>query len=234
MSQKAASGISKLDSELRGGFDAPSTILVCGPPMSAKDIFVEQFFCNGLKKQDSGVFITIDKSAEDVISEMEGMGYSLDEYKSKKSIKLIDSYSLHIGDEKPSDDVFIRVEGPMALSKLCTEIYMANAELSKLGNPVRNVIHSVSSLLLYNNPDTIFRFLQVLLGKVSRSGVVMVITLEKEMHDPHVEATLKHLVNTIVEFDIKNDQNVMRVVGTMTRTDWMPFMVTPSGIVMGL
>ena len=67
------------------------------------------------------------------------------------------------------------------------------------GRRVRIVIDAISSLLMLNQPETIYRFLTQLFADVKGYDAVLLATLEEGMHKPEVVAAMQQLFDGVVE-----------------------------------
>ena len=67
------------------------------------------------------------------------------------------------------------------------------------GRRVRIVIDAISSLLMLNQPETIYRFLTQLFADVKQYDAVLLATLEEGMHKPEVLAAMQQLFDGVVE-----------------------------------
>lgn len=59
------------------------------------------------------------------------------------------------------------------------------------GGPLRIGFSTVSTVLMYANPETVFRFLHVFTSRIRSGDWFGVFTLDPEMHDPQVVNTIR-------------------------------------------
>ena len=64
---------------------------------------------------------------------------------------------------------------------------------------MRVVVDVLSSLLMLNPPETIYRFLTQLFADVKQYDVVLFATLEEGMHQPQVLVAMQQLFDGVVE-----------------------------------
>jgi hypothetical protein len=100
------------------------------------------------------------------------------------------------------------------LTGLSVALSNANAEFLKDARPVINVFDSVSSLLLYNNPATFFRFMQFICGRAKMSGVMTIFLLDNQMHANEVNETIKSLTDAIISLKVQDGKRYFRLTGT--------------------
>ena len=64
----------------------------------------------------------------------------------------------------------------------------------------------LSSLLMLNPPETVYRFLTQLLNEVKRHDAVFLATLEDGMHPPQVITAMQQLFDGVVELKIYEEE----------------------------
>lgn len=60
----------------------------------------------------------------------------------------------------------------------------------------------LSSILVLNPVETVYRFLSQLFSDVKQYDAVLIATLEEGMHDPKVVSTMSELFDGVVEFKL--------------------------------
>lgn len=189
-------GLSKFDSLLKGGIPNKSSVMVLGPPKAGKSLFGLHFLLEGLKSNESGIYIVTNSFPEDVVKKMEDIGL-VDRMLEGGLLRFVDCYSVHAGVHKGNTAFIIRVGGPTAL----TEIGIAYSEVVKRlpkKNNLRVVFDSVSTLLLYNNPRTIEIFVQQMNSKIKASGASSMFIVEEGMHDEKDVTALNSILDSLV------------------------------------
>jgi len=215
-------GFQSFDS-LTGGLSTRKNYLVLGDKESGKDQFLYSLAANALKGNAAVLYISISKSAEEVVSSITksfpGVSSSLG-----SSFKLIDDFSRNIM-AQTSDTPYIKVlNGPLDLTGLSVAMSTINSDFVKDGYTVINIMDSVSALLLYNNNATLFRFLQFVCGRSKLSGVTGFFSLDENMHSPDVSETAKSLMDAIIKFKLGDDaKRYFTVTGTEKEVlSWSP------------
>ncbi|MCX6769695.1 MAG: hypothetical protein NT051_03375, partial [Candidatus Micrarchaeota archaeon] len=108
----------------------------------------------------------------------------------------------------------------MALSGLQEQI-MQVSDNHRLG------IHSLSSLIEANPPESVYRFMQFVTGKFRRSGASAFYVMEKGMHDEKHVRMIEHLMDGVIEFS----EDKLRVRGLMgSSTSWHKYEIGNDGI----
>lgn len=92
-------------------------------------------------------------------------------------------------------------------------------------------INSLSTILMYSNIQTVFRFMHVFTGRIKASGALGIYVIESGMHDERAITTLKQLFDGMIEIKSENDRNFLRVVGLSSKpTSWFEYEVEGANI----
>lgn len=82
---RLSTGVKNFDSKMEGGFFEGSVNLVTGKTGTGKTAFCASFIHEGLKKGQSGVYITTEETRKDVINDIKHMfGWDFSEYADKE------------------------------------------------------------------------------------------------------------------------------------------------------
>lgn len=220
--------ITRLDDLLGGGLPERANILLTGPPALAKDALLMQFLRAG-KGGEPGVFISTDAAPSEV--EKKAISFGMD---FAGAVKFVDCYSWTL-QARPAGRSDIMVPGPSALNELSIAISRSLSEAGRPGVPTRVSFQSLSTLILYNNPEIVFRFIQVMGARLKSSGATTIFSLDEGMHDARVLTTLEHLTDGTIAFKIDGGRgflSVPRMPLSRPIPDWLEFDATPTGIAM--
>ena len=177
----ASSGVPALDQILGSdGYPDKSAVLVVGPPGIGKEALGYWFTQTGLVQGDFCLYVTR-LSVREVLQDVKGFGIDM-----QQKVPLWLS----------SDGGQIRydVNDLPGLSFKIKEVLKQNA-----GRRIRIVIDVLSSLLMLNQPETIYKFLDQLLVDAKQYDVVLLVTLEEGMHKTEVLAAMQQLFDGVVE-----------------------------------
>lgn len=198
---KMKTGIPSLDKILGGGLPSKTNLLFYGGPMTGKKPLMMQFIYEGLRKGIPGIFVLTNHSYGDWKKMMLQSGWILAPYEQKKIIKVIDCYCRQFDPEIRETECVSYPETPSAINSISLRLTRAQAALSKKRETHRIAFHSLSSLLEATNPQTVFRFLQFMIGKFRKANATCVYALEKGMHDEKDVAMITHLMDGMIEFE---------------------------------
>ena len=205
--------IPELDSSIGGGLKEKTNVLVIGPPGNEKVALALRFIESAGESGDGMVYITTDVSP----SELEEKSAKIKDMVNK-DLLFIDCYSWTLGQQHSTRSDIV-VPGPSALNDLSIGIAQAMQKLFKPEKKLRVVMHSLSTLLLYNNPEVVYRFTQITGARLKNSNATTLFLLEEGMHDEKVVATIKHLVDAVIE--VKNENGKFMVRAPMNGlTQW--------------
>jgi KaiC/GvpD/RAD55 family RecA-like ATPase len=177
----ASSGIPALDKILAGyGYPDKSTILLVGPPGIGKEALGYWFTQSALAQGDFCLYVTR-LSVKEVLQEERGFGVDTQ--------NRMPTWFASDGGRIKYD-----VNDLAGLSYNIKEILKQNA-----GRKIGIVTDVLSSLLMLNAPDTIYRLLTQLFADIKQYDAVLLATLEEGMHPPQVLAAMQQLFDGVVE-----------------------------------
>ena len=198
----------------------PGTYLLSGPAMSGKYDLLLSLVTEGIEAGDGALFVTTNEDADGVIGDVEERLGHLPE-----NLRLVDCVSERQG-------------GGGALPPDRVEYVSSPADLTGIGIGVseqlrrfaesdvertRMAFYSLSTLLMYAELETVFRFLHVLTGRVDSIGGVGVFAIDPTTHEESTVNTLKQLFDGMVELRDGNDGREVRLVGFgEASTEWVP------------
>ncbi len=198
------------------GIDIDSNnVMVIGPPLVGKSILVRNIVYEKVSDGFGGIYVTTKDTAETVLDWFQRFSLS--------DIKIIDCVSRTIFSDAPDTENIKRVS-IMDLTGISVRINMFLERFWKSGK--RDVViafDSVSTVLMYLNPQTIFRFLHVLTNRIKSFGAFAFYTVDETMHDERTIAMLKQLFNGVIELKEEGNKRVFRYLSPSTRTEWKEF-----------
>jgi len=175
-----SSGVPALDKLMTDGYPDKSAILVVGPPGIGKEALGYWFTRTGLVQGDFCLYVTR-LSVREVLQDVKGFNIDM-----QQKVPLWLSSD---GGQLKYD-----VNDLANLSFNLKEVLKQNAN-----RRIRVVVDVLSSLLMLNQPDTIYKFLSQLLEEVKKYDAVLLATLEEGMHKPEVLTAMQQLFDGVVE-----------------------------------
>lgn len=176
----ASSGVPALDKLLADGYPDRSAVLVIGPPGIGKEALGYWFTQEGLNQGDFCLYVTR-LSVREVLQDVKGFGIDMEQK--------VPLWLASAGGQIKYD-----VNDLAGLSFNIKDILNKNAN-----RRIRIVTDVVSSLLMLNQPETIYKFLTQLLEEIKQHNAVLVATVEEGMHKPEVLTAMQQLFDGVVE-----------------------------------
>ncbi|MEM4554958.1 MAG: RAD55 family ATPase [Candidatus Anstonellaceae archaeon] len=220
-------GIKNLDEILGGGLPMQSNIMLYGDPLCGKKPLLMQFVYEGLKMNIPGIFVLVDYGFEEWKSMMESSGWVLGQYEQNGLLQVIDCYSKQF-DSSLEDEGIVSYLVGNDLSNISMSLSALQDQIAQIAENHRLGFHSVSSLLETNSPESVFRFMQFITGKVRRSGCTAMYVVEKGMHDEKHVRMLEHLMDGVIEFS----EDKLKVRGLMgASSSYHHYEIGPNGLI---
>lgn len=211
MVEREATGIENLDDVLDGGIPKGFTVLLIGSPGSGKSFLSNQFLDEGLAEGQGGLYVTLDTDPEEIIENSKEYGWSFKE--NRENLKIMDAYSWKLGEEVEGK---YTVEGPSDLNQLNMTFTDALEDLEDLEK--RIIIDSISTLILYTDPKSTAKFLQVISAKSKSKNGVLLIAVEEGVHEEKTMSTLNYTADGVIKLKEEAEKRYFSV-SRMDRTD---------------
>jgi KaiC/GvpD/RAD55 family RecA-like ATPase len=176
----ASSGIPSLDRLLGDGYPDRSTVLVVGPPGIGKEALGYWFVQSGLGQGDFCLYATR-LSTREVLQDAKGF-----------NIDMQQKVPLWFASE--GGRVKVDINDLSGLSINIKEALKQNPD-----RRIRVVTDVLSSLLMLNPPETIYKFFSQLSTELKQFDAVLLATVEEGMHKPEVLAAMEQLFDGVVE-----------------------------------
>lgn len=215
-------GIKELDNEIKG-LRKGSNILMIGPPMSQKEVILYNIMYHGA---------TVNENAVVVVTTHESGTQILDWLKENKSvfplsrIWIIDCITKTIGGDAIETENIKLAGSPLDLTGIGVRIGQFFEEFLMRNDFKRIQLHinSLSTMLMYSNINTVFKFIHVFTGRIKAAGALGIFVMESGMHDGQAIATLKQLFDGVIEIKTENDVNYIRIFGLSPKpTPWFEY-----------
>ncbi|MFB6295923.1 MAG: RAD55 family ATPase [Halobacteriales archaeon] len=199
----------------------PAAILLTGPAMSGKYELLLDFVIEAGDHGEGSLFVTTNESAGGILSDIEDRVGEI-----PGALRLVDCVSEQqaAGDQFPEERVeYVNSPGDVTgLGIGVTEQLRRFAE----GGTERNriVFHSLSTLLMYSEIETVFRFLHVLTGRIDSVDGIGLFTLDPTTHEEGDVNTLRQLFDGEIEIREGEDGRELQFSGLSdTPGGWVPY-----------
>lgn len=165
-------------------FDAGTSLLITGETMATHRLVLD-LLARGSTVGESAVLVTTNSGAERATSEFQERDALIAD-----RIGVIDCTSQE--STRPDTEIGVRyLNSPGDLTGISLEFAKLVKEFPDSGGPLRVGFSTVSTVLMYANPETVFRFLHVFTSRIRSGDWFGVFTLDPKMHDPQSVNTIR-------------------------------------------
>ena len=223
-------GISKLDEMLGGGIKRGANIMLIGPPMSGKKIISNYIMYYGAARNENAVI---------EVNTYEPGYLILERLKENKlnltlsKVGIVDCLTRMIGIDTYEDESIKIASSSVDLTDIGVKIsqHFENFFTKKNIRKIQLNINSLSTLLMYSNIRTVFRFLQVFTGRIKAAGGLGIYVIESGVHDIQVITALSQLFDGKIEIKSEKDKNFLRIVGLLPKpTQWLEYEINNANV----
>lgn len=218
LSRLVSTGQPSLDNILADGYPERSSILVVGPPGIGKEALGYWFTLSALDRNDFCIYATR-LSASEVLQDARAFDVNF----SKK----MPFWFANNGGQIKFD-----INDLANISYNIKEVLKKNSD-----RKIRIVTDVLSSLLMLNQPDTIYKFLTQLFEEVKQYESVVLATLEEGMHPPNVIAAMQQLFDGVIELKLYEEGlrvipllRIRKMRGTQPLPRYFNFSFTKNGM----
>jgi RecA-superfamily ATPases implicated in signal transduction len=191
-------------------FDLGSNVLVSGPPLTGKRRIALEVLAAGSTKGEGVIIVTTKDDAEKMLSqygEIVGGG--------EIPVGIVDCVTQQRGVESVDDPRVKYASSPVDMTGIGINLSEYLEEFYEARGIERNrvLLHSVSTLLMYSNLETVFRFLHVFTGRIQSANALGVHVIDSTAHDEQTINTLKQLYDGLLMVEEGEDGPVVRQQG---------------------
>lgn len=216
-------GIKELDN-LIGGIRGGTNIMLIGPPMCGKDELIHHLLCNVLAANNAAVFVSTREPGNNVMDKFEQCPNKV----STNLLGVVDCVTKTLGMGATDSENVKMASSPVDLTGIGVKISQF-FEKFWMKEQVRDTwlcINSLSTILMYSNIQTVFRFLHVFTGRIKAANAIGLYVIEDGMHDEKTITTLKQLFEGAIEIVEENNGHRLRIIGLTPRpTPWFEFVI---------
>jgi circadian clock protein KaiC len=214
-----SSGAKGLDKLLCGGIPVGKSLLLFAPAGSGKTTLCRSFAIDGKKRGEKVLYISTGMNHKDFTAIMKEAGVD----KAMEHMAFIDCYSWRQpGESLPKAENVTVMDSITNLNDLACAI---RDFVKKRGGIDRIVLDSLSDLTMYSDAQSVFKFLQLLQGEMTKDRASALLTLEEGLHDEKTNTTIKFICDGGIEMrsDEKRELRVARMTGAKHSLEWAPY-----------
>ena len=217
-------GIKELD-EAIGGIKKGSNIMLIGPSMTGKEVILNNAIFGSLTRNDNAAIIVTTREPALHILERFKKNNS---YLSLSKIGFVDCCSKTNTDEAVENRNINIVISPADLTSIGVKISQFFEDFFVRNNIQKIQLHinSLSTILMFSNIQTVFRFLHNLTGRIKMKGALGIYVVDSGVHDKQTIATITQLCDGLIEVKSENNRNFIRiVVFSSLPTSWFEYKI---------
>ncbi len=186
-----------LGSEFGSTVGPGTNILVTGPPLSGKRSVSLDILAEGTRSGEGAIVVTTKDSGRRVFDE-----YARRVDYVEKPVAVVDCVTRQQGVNDVQDDDRIKyTSSPIDMTGIGIKFseFLQGFYAGRGIERNRVLMHSLSTLLMYSNLQTVFRFLHVFTGRVQSVDGLGLFCIDSSAHDDQTMNTLKQLFDGVLE-----------------------------------
>jgi len=195
-----------LDVEVEPG----TNLLLSGPPLTGKRGLALDVLADGVENGEGAIVVTTKDNADRVLEDFaERTPYE------NRPVAVVDCVTRQQGVGDPREDSRIKyTSSPVDMTGIGIELSNFLEAFYKDRGIERNriMLHSLSTLLMYSDLQTVFRFLHVFTGRLQSVDGLGLFCIDSSAHDAQTMNTLKQLFDGIVELE-EGGEPTVRIAG---------------------
>jgi KaiC/GvpD/RAD55 family RecA-like ATPase len=203
--EKVTTGTPRLDDLLLGGVPFGSNIVLYGDCFSGKEIMMNAFIADGLRKGVPAVWVLTNKTVDDIRDEMKFLLSDYEHYEKAGLVTYIDAYSLTLEDRDrlPTEDNITYVQSdPQAVTDAVKAVTDKLTEPSKQLHYYRMVFRTISNPVNQTWSDGMFKMLLTVTGRATSHRAVTMYSLHRGMHDEKEAKMVLSTMHGSIEFTV--------------------------------
>jgi len=207
----------ELGNALSGSEVDPGTnLLVAGPPMTGKRAVAFDVLSHGCRQGDGSVVVTTKDNGEDVLAEFDDRADG-----PVSAVGVVDCVSKQQGMNPRDRDHVTYASSPVDMTGIGIQLSEFLESFYERGVRRNRVLFdSLSTLLMYSDLQTVFRFLHVFTGRVQSADALGLYIIDSTAHDDQTMSTLRQLFDGEIAVRETDDGSELRLKGVDGSTDW--------------
>ncbi|WP_312909153.1 RAD55 family ATPase [Natronosalvus caseinilyticus] len=189
-----------------------TNVLIAGPPLTGKRNLALDVLASGADGGEGTIIVTTKDSAEKVLTEFTTRTVNED-----PDVGVVDCVTKQRGIGTADDDPRIKyASSPVDMTGIGIKLSEYLQDFYEVRGLTENriLLHSISTLLMYSDLQTVFRFLHVFTGRIQSADALGVYVIDSTAHDDQTMNTLKQLFDGVVEIDEGGDgEQTIRTAG---------------------
>lgn len=183
----------RLDVDVEPG----TNILFTGPPLTGKRALCMDILAEGVESGEGAIVVTTKDSADRVLED-----FTTRTPYEGKPVAVVDCVTKQQGVAGAlEDDRISYASSPVDMTGIGIQLSEFLQAFHQDRNIKRNrvMLHSLSTLLMYSDLQTVFRFLHVFTGRIQSVDGLGLFCIDETAHDAQTLNTLKQLFDGVVQ-----------------------------------
>ncbi|MDW5563371.1 MAG: ATPase domain-containing protein [Methanomassiliicoccus sp.] len=208
---------------IKATFPEHSAMLMIGSPGIGMLEFSVSIAKDWMEQDSMVIFVTVDLLPSDLLNVMTSFGVSSEVL--GRNLFIIDYHSSLLG----SSDAPTSCNGTeiRRVSDLEGIMFNISALAESTKRPVKIIIHSLSTLFLYNQSNVVLKFFQISSSRIRNEFGTAFFTIHEGVHDERTVNHLMAIADGVLELKFDEELNrrmrVRNMRGCVTSSQWIPF-----------
>mgnify|MGYP005863865839 CR=1 FL=1 len=184
--------------------DPGTNLLFTGPPLTGKRQIMMDILATGTEGGNGAIVVTTKDSADRVLKD-----YAKRTPYDGKPVAVVDCVTRQQGGKAQESDRIKYASSPVDMTGIgikLSEFLQAFGDRGIGENRV--MVHSLSTLLMYSDLQTVFRFLHVFTGRIQSVNGLGLFSIDSTSHDEQAMNTLKQLFDGVVTLSEDNEPQI--------------------------
>ncbi|QPV63557.1 recombinase RecA [Halosimplex litoreum] len=180
---------------------APGTnLLVSGPPLSGKRRMALDVLAHGSERGEGVIVVTTRDSASRVLNDYEALVSD----PGSVDIGIVDCVTKHQGRSARDTDIVKYASSPEDMTGIGIKFseFVEEFRQERGVENVRVLVDSLSTLLMYSDVQTVFRFMHVFTSRIENADAMGIHVIESTAHDDETLNTLQQLFDHAVAVEV--------------------------------
>lgn len=188
-----------------------TNLLVTGPPLTGKRHLATEILATGARSDDGTIIVSARDSAERVRAE-------LPETMTTGPVGIVDAVTQHLGQTVEDDKRTKYTSSPQNITAIGVKFseLIESFYTERTIEQNRVLVDSLTTLLLYANLQTVFRFTHVFTSRIESVNAIGLYTIESTAHDDETLNTMAQLFDGRITVDKRGSATVTLPSGETT------------------
>jgi KaiC/GvpD/RAD55 family RecA-like ATPase len=195
-----------IDPPLDVTVDGGTNLLVSGPPLTGKRSLAMDVLATGVRQGEAAIVVTTKDGADRVLDDLGDRVAITD-----RPVAVVDCVTRQQGVADIRDDDRVKyTSSPVDMTGIGINLseFLETFHEDRGVEKTRVMVHSLSTLLMYSDLQTVFRFLHVFTGRIQSVEGLGLFSIDPTAHDERTMNTLKQLFDGIVTTEEDADPTV--------------------------